>query len=227
MSEPATIPQSIRRRSPLDDDWSYVVPMAAFVGLTVVSAWWPALFPVTYLYIVKTVVTALLLWVCWPAYTRIGWEGWKLGVLVGVLGIFNGLLMEKGLLRLWPNYPRMHGDAFDPYAQIPNAGVRVAFFCVSLDGADAGGAGDGGVVLAGLSVADADSRRRILNWRRSGNGMRRHFWVVPLFFASVHIQWITAVVWAVMIGLLLLKTRSIGSCIIAHGVTNFLLGRMC
>jgi membrane protease YdiL (CAAX protease family) len=40
----------------------------------------------------------------------------------------------------------------------------------------------------------------------------------------VHIQWITAVVWAVMIGLLLLKTRSIGSCIIAHGVTNFLLG---
>jgi CAAX prenyl protease-like protein len=224
MSEPAVIIQELRRRrSPLDDDWSYVAPMAAFVGLTVVSAWWPALFPVAYLYIIKTLVTALLLLVCWPAYTRIGWEGWKLGVLVGILGIFQWVLMEKGLLRFWPNYPRMKGDVFDPYAQIPNGGVRVAFFVFRWMGPTL-------VVPFMEELFWRDYLWRTIiapaNFKlaKIGEWDAKAFWLVPLFFASVHIQWITAVVWAVMIGLLLLKTRSIGSCIIAHGVTNFLLG---
>jgi membrane protease YdiL (CAAX protease family) len=48
--------------------------------------------------------------------------------------------------------------------------------------------------------------------------------LVPLFFATVHVQWLTAIVWGIMISLLLLKTKSLGACIIMHGVTNFLLG---
>jgi CAAX prenyl protease-like protein len=50
------------------------------------------------------------------------------------------------------------------------------------------------------------------------------FWVIPVFFAFVHVQIVTAVVWALMIAWLLVKTRSIGACIVAHAVTNFLLG---
>jgi hypothetical protein len=47
---------------------------------------------------------------------------------------------------------------------------------------------------------------------------------VSLLFATVHVQWMTAIVWGLMIAALLVYTRSLGACIIAHGVTNFLLG---
>ena len=48
--------------------------------------------------------------------------------------------------------------------------------------------------------------------------------VVPLVFAVVHAPWWpTAIVWALMIGVLLVYTKSLGACIIAHGVTNLLL----
>ena len=47
---------------------------------------------------------------------------------------------------------------------------------------------------------------------------------VSLFFATVHGNWwLTSIIWAMMIGWLLVRTRSLGACIIAHGVTNFLL----
>ena len=58
--------------------------------------------------------------------------------------------------------------------------------------------------------------REPLDWRA--------FVIVTLAFSSVHIQWMTAIVWGAMIALLLVKTRSLGACIIAHGVTNLLLG---
>jgi membrane protease YdiL (CAAX protease family) len=35
--------------------------------------------------------------------------------------------------------------------------------------------------------------------------------------------WLTSIVWALMIAALLVYTKSIGACIIAHGVTNLLL----
>ncbi len=48
---------------------------------------------------------------------------------------------------------------------------------------------------------------------------------VALIFAFPHPQWwLTAITWGLMIGGLLAYTKSIGACIIMHGVTNFLLG---
>ena len=43
-------------------------------------------------------------------------------------------------------------------------------------------------------------------------------------FCAVHPQWLTAIGWGMMIGGLLVYTRSLGACIIRHGVTNLLLG---
>ena len=51
------------------------------------------------------------------------------------------------------------------------------------------------------------------------------FVIVPLIFAVVHGNWwLTAVVWAFMIGGLLAYTKSLGACIVAHATTNLLLG---
>jgi len=220
MNDPAP---PMRRRSPFQDDWSYLLPMATFVGLTVIGWWWPGLFPLTFIYISKTIVTAILLAICWPAFTRISWAGWKLGIIVGIVGIFQWVAMEKLLLHAWPNYPRMHVDVFDPYNEIHNPALRAVFFVFRWLGPTL-------VVPFMEELFWRDYLWRTIiapnDFKLAGIGEwdAKAFWLVPLFFASVHVQWITAVVWALMIGLLLLRTKSIGSCIIAHGVTNFLLG---
>ena len=48
---------------------------------------------------------------------------------------------------------------------------------------------------------------------------------VSVAFAVVHGNWwLTSIVWALMIAGLLVYTKSLGACIIAHAVTNLLLG---
>jgi CAAX prenyl protease-like protein len=48
--------------------------------------------------------------------------------------------------------------------------------------------------------------------------------IVSVVFAFVHGNWwLTSIVWALMIGGLLIYTKSLGACIIAHAVTNLLL----
>jgi CAAX prenyl protease-like protein len=48
---------------------------------------------------------------------------------------------------------------------------------------------------------------------------------VSVAFAVVHGNWwLTSIVWGLMIAGLLVYTKSLGACIIAHAVTNLLLG---
>jgi len=217
---PGTISRS-SRRSPVGDDWSYLLPMATFLGLTQIGVSWPNLFPVVY--VVKTIATALLLAICWPAFTRISWHGWRLGIIVGVAGVIQWVGMEKLLLFGWPHYPRLHAAVVDPFNDIENPVVRGVFLTFRWLGPTL-------VVPFMEELFWRDYLWRTLiapndfKLARIGEWDAKAFWIVPLLFASVHIQWITALVWALMIGLLLLKTKSLGACVIAHGVTNFLLG---
>ena len=48
--------------------------------------------------------------------------------------------------------------------------------------------------------------------------------IVSLFFSISHIEWGAAIICGLAFGVLYLKTQDIWSAIIAHGVTNFLLG---
>ena len=63
----------------------FLIPMLAFLGITWIGTQWPRIYPVTYA--AKTVVVAVLLLVLWRHYTRIRWNHWWLGILVGILGI--------------------------------------------------------------------------------------------------------------------------------------------
>ena len=48
--------------------------------------------------------------------------------------------------------------------------------------------------------------------------------LISLFFAVSHIEWGAAIICGITYGLLYIKTKDIWAAIIAHGVTNFLLG---
>lgn len=202
-------------------DAAYLGPMATFLGLTAIGSTWPETFP--WVYIVKTAVAGLLLVVFARHYTHISWQWWWLGIIVGVLGIVQWVGMEKLLLAAWPNYPRMSAEVFNPFDKIHSQGLLWAFLFVRCVGP----------VLVVPFMEELFWRDYLWRTVAAPNDFRlaqvgewdpSAFWVVAVLFASVHHQWLTALVWGAMIGLLLLRTRSLGACIIAHAVTNALLG---
>src|SRR5947207_11758110 len=84
-----------RRRSWLRDDLAYILPFAAFMACLWVGSTWKSLYPASY--VARVVITAVLLVVCWPSYTKIRWNYWWLGVIVGVIGTFQWIGMQLWL----------------------------------------------------------------------------------------------------------------------------------
>jgi CAAX prenyl protease-like protein len=206
---------------PIGDDTAYFLPMAAFLLFTVAAAHWPSFFVLSY--IIKTLLAGWLLILLRRHYTKIDWSYAWLGVIVGIIGIFQWVGMEKVLLHLWPNYPRPSAEAVDPFTQISSPALLWSFIAVRL----------AGPVLV-VPFMEEYFWRDFL-WRmviapndfklaKIGEWDWKAFAIVTLAFASVHIQWMTAIVWGAMIAALLIRTKSLGPCIIAHAVTNLLLG---
>ena len=129
--------------------------------------------------------------------------------------------MEKLLLHV--GYPHLHAEVFDPVKAIPHPGQRAVFILFRWVGPT--------LVVPFMEelfwrdylwrtiIAPNDFRLAAI-----GEWDVKACLFVTAFFASVHLQWITAIVWGVMIAWLLVRTKSLGACIVMHGVTNFLLG---
>jgi CAAX prenyl protease-like protein len=223
MPNPETSEQSTRRRPLLGDDVAYMLPMGAFLLFTWAGGQWPSLFVASY--VAKTFIAALLLVVLWRHYTPIRWNYWWLGILMGVVGVVQWVGMEKGLLHVWPNYPRIEGgEPFDPTRAFASPATMWGFIAIRWAGAS--------LVVPVMEelfwrdylwrtiAAPADFKlARIGEWDRGIPLV-----AVSVLFCLVHHEWMTAIVWGLMVGGLLAYTRSLGACILMHGVTNFLLG---
>ena len=223
---PQPFPTSLAPQKPstalMGDDLAYALPMGIFLVLTWVGGTWPATYPATY--VGKTIATAVALFLLRGHFTRIVWRYWWLGILVGIVGIVQWVGMETLILQYWPHYPRMSHEPYDPFAHFHSAAGAWSFIAVRIAGA---------TLL--VPVMEELFWRDFL-WRtiiapndfklaHIGEWDPAAFFVVALIFgAGVHIEWMTAIGWGLMIGLLLLVTRSLGACIIAHAVTNGLLG---
>jgi hypothetical protein len=206
----------------LRDDIAYILPFAAFMVFTFIGGKWKSLYPLSY--VAKVIVTAILLVVCWRFYTKISWRHWWLGVIVGVIGIFQWVGMQLWLQRHFELF-KPSADVFNPFAEgmFPSTTIAWAFVAVRIIGA----------VLV-VPVMEELFWRDFL-WRqiiapndfklaRVGEFEWPAFLVVPIVFAMVHGNWwLTSIVWALMIGGLLVYTKSLGACIIAHATTNLLL----
>jgi len=205
----------------LQSDLPYILPMAIFLAFTYAGGRWPSLFVPSY--VVKTFASAILIIWCWKRYTPVRWDYALLGVLVGILGIVQWVGMEHLLLKFWPNYPRPAAELFDPYAAFTSPVWMWSFIIVRWAGA----------ALMVPFMEELFWRDYLWRTIQAPNDFRlatvgerdwRPLLFVAALFATVHIQWMTAFVWGLMIGGLLIYTRSLGACIIAHGVTNLLLG---
>ncbi len=186
-------------------------------------------------YTVQTLAATLTLVLLWRFYTPIKWSHLWLGAAVGLFGLLQWVGMEYAVQYFWHfvlhgqtlHYPRIFGGQnaknYDPIKEIPNLWARISFYIVRI----------GGPTLMVPVMEELFWRDFI--WRALIRGAR--FQEVPvgqasvvalvgssLLFATGHFQWPSAIVYGLMIGWLLIRTKSLGSCIVAHAVTNFSLG---
>lgn len=222
---PSSEPNTLRRLQ-----IAYLVPFAVFMLFTWAGGQWKDFYPLSY--VLKTFIVAGLLAFFWRYYTTIRWTHLGLGALVGVVGIVQWVGMETLFMShdafRWTRMgfataDQMREGAFVPFDEITPPALTWSFIAIRLLGAS----------LLVPVMEELFWRDFLWRWLASPNDFRLHhvgeydtqaFWVVPLAFALVHPQWLTAIVWALMIAWLLVKTRSLGACIVAHAVTNLLLG---
>ena len=210
------------RRAPAD--WYYILPMATFlVLLTVVGL---EGFDLIGRLAQFLLVGGLLIWT-WPRLTRaeVQWTHLGLGVVVGVIGLVQWVGMDK-LLRavpwlFWTYYGAGPGEE----------GTNLP--------AEWGGLTPGVIALRmGISVLVVPVMEEVF-WRNflwrtfaSPNDMHAvrvgeydplSFFGTAAAFALVHPQWLVAIGYGLLMSLLLWRTKSLGSVIVAHAVTNLLL----
>ena len=222
------------QKKPSPPDWPYLLPMGVFMAFIFVGGLAEWLYP--WAYVGRTIVVgALLVWV-WPRVRRdVAWTHLPLGVAVGVVGTVQWIGMESLLVRLVGRHGfslslvQLVSDV-DKHFDYPNAfaspAALWAFLAVRLLGP---------VLVVPVmeelfwrdwlwrTIAANDTTGRIDDVP-VGRYSARAFWLVPLAFALVHVQFLTAVVWGLLIAWLLVRTRSLGACIVAHATTNLLLG---
>jgi hypothetical protein len=173
--------------------------------------------------VARTILVGALLWYFRGSYERIRWNHWWLGLIVGVVGLFQWVGMQLLLEARFEHF-RPDGTAFNPELFFADPASRWSFIAVRLHGA---------VIVVPImeelfwrdygwrvAIAGSDFRKVAV-----GTWDWKAFVVIPILFCLVHGNWwLTAIVWALMIGGLLVYTRSLGACIVAHAVTNLLLG---
>ncbi len=203
------------------DDLAYIAPMALFLALTQIGVWRPEWYPITY--VIKTLVAAVLLAVLWKHYTKIRWDYWWLGAIFGVIGVFQWIGTEEFLLRHVPIYKHTNLEAFVPSKHFSSASLTWTFIAIRWAGATLVVP-----VMEELFWRDFAWRTVIapndFKLAEVGEWDWKALVLVSLIFSAVHVQWPSAIIWGLMIGGLLVYTRSLGACIVMHGVTNFLLG---
>ena len=220
-------PPAEPRRPLVRDDLAYMLPMATFlafiwvgtkgVDTKVGNTWYP------WAYAARVLVVGVMLILLRRSYTKIRWNHWWLGLIVGVVGIFQWVGMQAVLERHFAFFRPAEGF-FNPDVFFKDEHTRWAFEVVRLIGA---------VIVVPFME---ELFWRDFCWRSIiapndfklaavGEWDWKAFVIVPIIFAVVHGNWwLTAIGWAFMIGALLAYTKSLGACIIAHATTNLLLG---
>src|SRR6185369_14522362 len=80
------------------DDIAYVAPMFVFLAFVWAGGNWKQLYP--HFYLARAVIVAILLAIFWRSYTKIRWNGWWLGAILGVISVFQWIAMQLLLQKI-------------------------------------------------------------------------------------------------------------------------------
>jgi CAAX prenyl protease-like protein len=229
MPETPTQIASDRDRGIVRDDLAYVLPMLVFLAFVWAGGNWKNLYP--QMYVARALIVPILLALFWRSYTKIRWNGWWLGAILGVVSIFQWVGMQLLLQKIAIHHNgetyapfKPSPDAFDPTKAFSSPAIMWTWIAIRIASAS--------LVVPVMEelfwrdflwrsfIAPADFKLA-----KVGEWDWKAYLGVSVAFACVHGNWwLTSIVWALLIGALLLRTKSLGACIVMHGVTNLLLG---
>jgi uncharacterized protein len=204
----------------IGDELAYILPMLVFLVFVFLGGQFKSLY--ASMYVARAIIVAVMLAVLWKHYTKIRWSYWWLGGIVGIIGIVQWMGMQLWLESHF-DFFKPSPDPFDPTKAFGSRSIMWSFISVRIAGA----------VLV-VPVMEELFWRDYL-WRtilapndfklaRVGEWGWAPFLIVSGVFATVHGNWwLTAIVWALMVAGLLVYTKSLGACIVAHATTNLLL----
>lgn len=228
--------------------WPFVLPLLVYTGF---GAWEPQpagegsqpgassatpaeqeswSYPRFYAWRVGLTIAALVM--AAPAYRSLPWRLHPQAVVVGVMGaaLWIGLRLPRWEERLWAFLDQAGlaslgaRAAFDPYAAFSgDAGKLAMFLALRFTG----------LVIVAPLIEEIFLRGFFLRWIR-----RERWWEAPFGEVTVGValaaaaygalahpgEWLAAVVWFTLLTWLMHNTRSLGDCVLAHVVTNLLLG---
>jgi CAAX prenyl protease-like protein len=210
---------------------AYILPFFAFLVLMLplnlghfAGVDWQALLPV--LYPLRTLAAAVLLWLFWPYYTRIRWTKLGLGALVGVIGTVLWVGTEIACRQVGLAGMPSNADIYDPDKMLGGmwgGWAEVLYLCLRV-------AGPTLVVpvMEELVFRDFGMRLLVKPGRFEEVPVGTFTWlsflgVAAMFGLNHGRMFMAGIVYGLLMGVLLIRTKSLGACIVAHGVTNFTL----
>lgn len=198
----------------------YVAPLVLFLLLTGVEPHFAAHYPLVYTVKIILVSALLLSLRRHLSDARPGGNGIALATLTGVLLFFAWIGVDK----ITPHFAFLgKREGYDPFAEIADARLRTAFLCVRFFGL---------CVIVPLVeeifyrgfllrfVTDLDDFRRVPLGKFSLGALA----VNVVGMALSHPEWLAAALFSLSMCLLLARTRNLFACILAHGITNLMLG---
>jgi len=230
-------PRPTGLRAFLDDrpQLPYLIPFMAFVLVMLPASFgnfagidweklWFSLRPIVYT--AKTLLAAILLYYCWRYYTPIRWGGWKTlrwGLLAGLIGTPLWILTEYACQALGIASPPDSTKIYDPFKELSSSAAIWAFLIIRV-------AGPTLVVpiFEELFFRDFLMRALIRGARFQDVPVATFTWfsflgTAVLFGLNHGSMWPQGILYGLLMGWLLIRTKSLGTCIVAHAVTNLTL----
>ncbi|MBA5637126.1 CAAX prenyl protease-related protein [Duganella sp. LX20W] len=202
--------------------WPRVLPFVTYLAFIAIADGLTRLgvdaAPLRWLYPVKIAVVLALLLACWSRYeelrpVRLDWRAALTAVLAGVVVLVLWINLNAGWMTLG------EGAGFDP---VTNGKIDWLLVAVRIAGA----------ALVVPVMEELFWRSYLMRWIVAPQFLRvapaqlglRSFVVTVVLFGFEHNLWLAGMVAGAVYGLLYLRSGSLWSPILAHGVTNGLLG---
>jgi membrane protease YdiL (CAAX protease family) len=195
-------------------------PVKCLLVVGVIAWYWrelPSLKPVAPVASVAVGVLGVALWV--------GMEPVSAWLAEAVSGVWNQLVEAAGWTSWEMKMDSLPAAGLNPFALYPAAEAWALFACRVA-----------GIALVVPVMEELFWRGFLMRWLIRddftevplGTYQPLSFWTTTLFFASVHgMEWPQGLVVGVIYGAWFVRTKSLGSIMLAHGVTNLLLAFYC